>query len=55
MKDQSLGLSPTDNLREGPYCSFICGVCVLGNVGFVLRSGSVTLVKGAWLKERLIG
>lgn len=36
--------------------SFKCTLGVLlGNVGFISRSGSVTLIKRAWLKKWLIG
>ena len=30
-------------------------MCLLSNVGFISRSGSVTLIKRAWFKKRLIG
>lgn len=31
--------------------SWLCSVCLLGNVGFISRSGSVTLIKGAWFEK----
>ena len=30
-------------------------VCVLCPKGFIMRSGSVTVIKGAWFSSRLVG